>query len=342
VDSALICAIASSIDPELDAVTVGFERGDLDEAPVAARIARNLKLRHRVLRFDRTSCLAAFERFSRGAEQPAADPAATPTLLAFESCRNEYDTVLDGTGADELVGAMPPRHVRAAVEYGSLLPRPVRRVVVKGLRMLPAVSGYAPIFDFEHPAEMLIRWHGFTREEVAALCGERVSFEHTLFFRTFAGFPRGDHYERYRALLATMPSDRLHQAARMTGIYARFPYLEREIAGFVKGLPIDYVHAPNQPKRILRALLARYVPRSIWDSPKHGFDFPLHEFLSADDFLVVRRGLARERWAQRGILDPVRVAAVADRFIAGERALAFKVLALAVLDLWLDSHDFQN
>lgn len=340
VDSALICAIAGRQIPGLCTVTVGVAGASADLTPVATGIARHLHLENRILRFDRDASVAAFEAFSREAEQPTADPASTPTLLAFQYCRSRYDTVLDGTGADALAGVMPPRHVRVAVQYASLLPPPVRRLVRAALSGMPALSGYAPVFDFEHPAEMLIRWRGFSLRELPAFCGEPVDLEHTHFFQTFSRLPRGEHYRRYGALLAASPDDRLHQSSRMTGLAVRYPFLEGRVAGFLRRMPMDYLYAPDEPKRLLKQLLSRYVPRSVWDVPKQGFDFPLLDFLKADRYRIVRRHLARERWLGRGLLDAEKIAALAERFAAGEHGLAFKVLAIAVLDLWLDSHEF--
>ncbi len=339
IDSALICALASRQRPDTTAVTVGFEGVAHDEAPVAAHIAAHLGLRHEVLRFSHAQYLAAFERLARHLEQPIADPAAMATLLVLEHCREHFDAVLDGTGADEAAGAMPPRHVRLAVEYGSLLPPALRRGLVRAMRAVPGVSGYTPILDFEHPADTMIRWRGFTRPEIEALCDEPVSFADTAFYRTFARFPRGAHFERYSALLDTMPSDRLSQSALITGMPVRYPFFDARTNRFLRQLRTDWRWLPGQPKRILRALLARYVPAQIWDLPKHGFDFPLQRFLAADDHALVRRYLVAGSWLERGLLRADGVRGYARQFMAGDPRLAFRVWALVVLGAWLEKHD---
>lgn len=339
IDSALLSAIAAKQVPRITAITVGFESAGLDESPVAARIAAHLGIHHRVLRFGRESYLSAFDRLAHGMDQPMADPATMATLLAFEHCREHFDVVLDGTGADEAVGAMPPRHVRLAVEIGNRLPAGVRRLMVRALSLLPGLAGYTPILDFEHPADTLTRWKGFRCPEIEALCGEPVSMEATTFYRTFAGFPRNAHYERYSALLNAMPCARLAQAMRLSGLRVRFPFCARDVDGFLRQLPTEWRHLPGQPKRILRELLARYVPVEIWDRPKQGFTFPLHDFLAGDDYALVRRHVLEGRWLGRGLLKPELVRRYAQRYIAGDRTLLFRVWALAVLGAWLDAHE---
>ncbi len=300
VDSALICALAARQGSSISALTVGFDGPHFDEATVAARIAAHQGLRHQVLRFGRQDYLSAFDRLARGMDQPMADPATMATVLAFDHCARHFDVVLDGTGADEAVGAMPPRH------------------------------------------ETLMRWRGFTRVEIEELCGEPVSLGDTQFYRTFARFPRQAHYERYSALLNAMPCDRLTQAMRLTGLRVRFPFCARDVDGFLRQLPTEWRHVPGQPKRILRELLARYVPRELWEGPKQGFTFPLHDFLAGDSYALVRQHVLDGRWLSRGLLRTEVVRRYAQAYIGGDRRLMFRVWALAVLGAWLDKHEDLN
>jgi asparagine synthase (glutamine-hydrolysing) len=339
VDSALICALAARRGLRVTALTVGFPDRELDEAPVAAAIAAHLGLAHRVLRFDRGQLLGAFDRLARGMDQPMADPATLATLLAFEQARSAFDVVLDGSGADEAVGAMPPRHVRLAVGLGSRVPAPLRRRLVSALARHPATAGYTPLLDFAHPAEPLMRWKGFSHAEIEALTGEPARLEPTAFYRTFARFPRGAHFARCSALLNAMPGDRLTQAMRLSGLDLRFPFGARDVDGFLRQLPTPWRHLPGQPKRILRALLARCVPSVLWDRPKQGFTFPLHDFLAADGCALVRRHVLEGRWLGRGLLRPEAVRAHARRYMNGERRELFRVWALVVLGAWLDAHE---
>jgi asparagine synthase (glutamine-hydrolysing) len=338
IDSSLLCALARRSRPDLTAVTVGFADARHDEAPLAHAIAQHLGIRHQVLRFSWQDSLRAFEAFTRDAEQPMADPAIAPTLLAFEQCKAQFDAVLDGSGADESCGAMPPRHVRIGVEYAARLPATLRRAAVAVMRKHPRLAEYTPILDFEHPAELMLRWHGFARAEIETLCGEPVSFEHTQVYRSFARFPRAAHFARSSAVLDALTSDRLHHAASITGLAVRYPYWDRAVDAFIRALPQDYRYLPGQPKRLLRELLARHLPRPLWDVPKHGFDFPLLEFLQAEDFQLVRRYLLCGNWAKWSLLSPVDVAEYGQRFMAGERHLLFRVWALVNLSAWLESH----
>lgn len=339
IDSSLICALASSKRPDIAAVTVGFDLGGYDETPVAKQIAEHLGIRHRVLRFDRNELLDEVANAGIHNEQPMADPAQPVTLLAFNRIQSDYDAVLDGTGADELMGSMPPRHARVAVEYAARIPRCIRRSFAAALKRIPMVAGYAPIFDFDHPAETLMRWHGFETHEIERLCGTSVNLAQTRFYQTFSRFAPSDHYARYSALIDAMPCDRLSQAALATGLDVRFPFYDSAVVASLRGLPMAYRWQPDTPKVLLRTLLARHVPKNLWDIPKHGFDFPLIEFLRADDFQLVRRYLHDADWHRWQPIAPAQVADYAKRFITGEQRLMFRIWALVVLAAWLEGHD---
>lgn len=339
VDSALIAAVAAKLRPDIVAVTVGFEAPDLDESPVAAEIAANLGLRHEVLRFERRALLSAFGRAAADMEQPTADPSLPATILALDHCRERFDALLDGTGADEAVGAMPPRHLRLAVSVAGRLPGSWRLRIARTLRAAPGLATHAPVFDFEHPAEPFIRWGGFGCAEIERLCGQPVSFTGTQFYRTFERFPRNAHFERYSALIDAMPSERVNQAMLITGMRMRFPFCDLHVDAFLRQLRTDFRDLPGQPKRILRALLARYLPSGVWDLPKRGFTFPLQQFLTADDSRLVREHLDPARWRRHGLLEVDEVARLAREFAAGDSRLTFRAWALVVLGAWLEKHD---
>lgn len=339
VDSALLCAMAASIDPAgIEAFTVGFDEPAFDEGTVARDISSHLGIRHHCLRYEEADYAGAFAEFCGAVDLPFADPAGLPTLLLFKDCRGIVDTVLDGTGADTLVGVMPARHARLATQYAAALPPALRRVGSSLLRALPGTAGYAPVLEFERPEEVLIRWKGWSRTEIQALCGGDVSLAQTKFYRVYRQFRGGDHLARYSALLGSLPDDRVHQAAEITGLRIRFPYWDGAVEEVIRRMPEGFRYSENQPKRVLRALLARYLPRRIWDLPKHGFDFPFQALLRREDHALVRRYLAPEQLARFGLVDAERVGSYLNRFMQGDDGIAFRIWALVVLHAWLEHH----
>ena len=337
IDSALLSAMAARQRPDLTLVTVGFEGTEYDESSQASRIAAHIGARHQVLRFGHADHLRALHQLAATMEQPMADPSTPATVLAFEHCCAHFDAVLDGTGADEAVGVMPPRHARLGVQWISLLPAALRHGLARAVRAVPPAAPFERIFSFDHAADLLVRWGGFRTGEIMALCREPVSLGHTRFWRTFGEYPRAAHFHRYSALIDAMPCGRLNQAMIATGAPVRFPFWGSGVNPFLRQLDIDFRTTPGSPKRILRALLSRHVPPSVWDSPKRGFTFPLHDFLSQADHALVREHLDAARWQDGPWLAADVVAQWGRRYRAGEHSLMFRVWALVVLSTWLEA-----
>lgn len=339
VDSSLLCSIAARLqNVRVEAVTVGFEDRSFDESQVAKAVAAYLKIPHHVLTFPMSAYRDAFQELAAGVEFPFADPATIPTLLAFRRARQIGAVAFDGTGADGLFGGMPARHQRIATAYGSLLPRKFRQRAARLVKSLPIARGYAPLIDFDEAEEVLIRWQGWTRREIESLCGEPVSFENTRFYKVFRTFSRHAHYLRYSALLRSMPDDRLHQVAMLTDLALRFPYMDPTVRDYVGGMDLDLLYRKGESKRVLKAVLERYVPRGIWDVPKHGFDFPFVPLMSMDDYALVREHLNPARTRQWGLIDQQKLDMAVSNFIRGDRRDSFRIWALVVLFAWLENH----
>ncbi|ESQ08348.1 MAG TPA: asparagine synthetase B family protein [Chromatiaceae bacterium] len=344
VDSAYLCALAAQRaahgDPlRVQALTVGFVEPQLDESSVAEAVAAGLGVQHRVLRFSMAAYRNAFEELAASAEYPFADPAAGASLLAFQHARDHADLALDGTGADTLFGIMPARHQRFAVQYAARLPYRLRRLLTALMAMLPGIREYRALFEFGDPEEVLIRWGGWSRRELMALCGCQVRLDQTRFYRLFRTYTRAAHYQRYSALLGNLPDDRLHVASQLTGLTVRYPFFDPGVGQLVRALDQTLCYAEGEHKRILKLGLSWYVPKHLWNVPKHGFNFPFDALLEHRDHALVHEYLRADYLRRLGCANNGELERVVRNFIHGDRSQRFRVWALAVLTAWLVRHD---
>lgn len=340
VDSALLCALASEqTGQRFEALTVGFDEAENDESAPAAQIAAHLGLEHRVLRFSLDDYHAAFPAWLGTLEFPYADPAGLPTFLAYRDVRRRHQVALDGTGADSLLGIMPARHLRLATQYAARIPAPLRARFARWLGMpgplAAARQALQPVFAFDQAEELLIRWRGWSRQDLEVLLQQPVSFAHTRFYQVYRRFPAAEHFSRYSALIGALPDDRVHQSAASTGLRVRLPFLAPQVQDYVQALPPGYRHRPDEPKRLLRTLLARRVPAALWERPKHGFDFPLSAFLRHDGCALVRQCM--QRVLADGRFAVALVQRLCREFIAGDPRPMFRIWALIVLLGWQDA-----
>lgn len=338
IDSALLCALASKAGHRIAAFTVGFDVPSLDESATAAAIARHLGLEHHVLRPDGTALEAVFERAHAQAEQPYCDPAGMPTRLLFEACAKQSDRVLDGTGAEALPGMMPARWRRIAHDWIAHIPSAPRHAIARTLGTLPAIGGYARLFEFDVPQDLFIRWNGFTADDITRLTGRTPDFARTRFYTAHAALRGASHLKRLSVLQGTAPpDDRIHQASIATGLRVEHPFGAPDVTRLLQSLPEDWCWRPDRPKRLLRDLLARHVPEAIWNTPKRGFNIDLTGLLRSHDHRLLHRHLGDPSAIAQLPLDASEVIRWRDRFIAGDDAVAHRVWALMNLSAWLSN-----
>ena len=272
---------------------MGFENKAFDEMHIAGQVAKHLNIKHRPLYFRQKDYFRIFDKVVSEMDQPYADPSSLPTFLKFEYCRDKAGAFLDGTGADGIMGDLPPRQKIFAARYAKYLPGTLRKMMVRLADKNKFVSNYRQIFDFDDPAELFIRWKGYKKEEIQQLCNRPVSFAETTFFKEFDKNKKLSPLALYGALLKVMSDDRIHQSTRPYELNLRFPFWDTQIKAYVRLFDESYKYdfENMKPKKVLRMIFGRYVPSRIWDFPKHGFNFPLAAFLHAYMDQIVHRYL---------------------------------------------------
>lgn len=339
IDSSTLCAIGANIAPDrIEAFTVGFDDEGLNEMPAASQIAKFLGIRHHELYFDIGQYFNAFDDIMTYIDSPFADPAVIPTMLCFDYCKKYVDVAIDGTGADGLFGDMPPRYIRYALNYSSKLPKKLREKILQFMSIHNKLYDYAPIFDFDEPQELLIRWKGWRRKEIEELCSISCNFNQTTLYKVFNQNSKSNALNLYSMLLSNMPDDRIHEMANLCDLTVRFPFWDKDIVNFVKGLPDSYKYKKGVPKRLLRELLSKYIPESFWNKPKQGFNFPFELLLKYNDFELIKKNLNADTLNQHGFFNSQVVKDYVNRYINGDTSLRFKIWALIVFQAWYSKH----
>src|SRR6185503_7336506 len=97
----------------------------------------------------------------------------------------------------------------------------------------------------------------------------------------------------------------------------RAPLLDHEIVRFALSLPDEFLHDGKRGKMILRSLVERYLPASLFSRPKQGFTPPVTEWLRTSHADAARKLSHSERFAQLGWFRPDAIEALAGEHVAG-------------------------
>jgi asparagine synthase (glutamine-hydrolysing) len=79
-----------------------------------------------------------------------------------------------------------------------------------------------------------------------------------------------------------LPEDiltKLDRASMAVSLESRVPLLDEEVVAFALSLPLSFKRTNGQGKLVLRQVLAKYLPRELFERPKQGFSVPISAWI---------------------------------------------------------------
>jgi asparagine synthase (glutamine-hydrolysing) len=343
IDSSTVTALLSRIvGKRLRTFTIGFSDPRFDEAPFAAAIARHLGTEHTEAYVGESDVLALVERLPEIYDEPFADPSALPTLLLTAMTRRHVTVALSGDGGDELFGGYP-RYADAARRWRATerTPAPLRHLAGAVAAAIPGgrargLDRLARRLDERSAADPATFWTRYVarwRHAPGIVPGADPrralpAGPHGLTspFATFLAWDAGVY----------LPDDllvKMDRASMAMSLEARAPLLDPAVASFAFSLPDAMKLRDGTGKWLLRQVLARHVPRPLFERPKQGFDPPLGQWL---------RGPLRD-WAEDllspaalgddGLLAPGPIRARWEGHLTGKDA-RYELWTILMLQAW--------
>lgn len=325
IDSSTVVALMQKCSNRpVKTFSIGFDEPKYNEAPFAKAIAEHLGTDHTELYVTPKAALDLIPRLAEWYDEPFADASQIPTLLVAQLARRHVTVALSGDGGDELFHGYPWYQFGARLSgiTGSL-PLSARYVLAQLLTSVPTatwdtLSGVLPAARrperLGDRAHKLATWMTLpTRDllfrEIRSLWsdpdilvpGATEPVEPVWTGAMTSAAP--DFLDRMALidLVTYLPDDILTKVDRATmavSLEGRCPILDHRVVEFALRLPRELKLASAESKIILKNVLARYVPRTLFERPKQGFESPIAVWL---------RGPLKE-WAE-ALLDPIAMRA---------------------------------
>ena len=325
IDSSTVVALMQKQSPRpVKTFSVGFNEPRYDEAPYAKAVAAHLGTDHTEIYVPAAAALDLVPKLAEWYDEPFADASQIPTLLVSELARREVTVALSGDGGDELFHGYP--WYRFGARLGSLngsLPLAARRSLAALLtvpspaawdalaRLAPEARRPERVGDRAHKLaawmslptqDLLFREMRSLWSQPEALVPGAVEPVDPIWTGA-AAHAVPDFLDRMPVidLLTYLPDDILTKVDRATmavSLEGRCPILDHRVVEFALGLGREHKTAGGKTKIMLKDVLARHVPRPLFERPKQGFESPIADWLRGE-----LRGWAEE------LLDPVTMRA---------------------------------
>lgn len=353
IDSSLVTALMTTLSPRaVRSFSIGFEPARWDEAPHARTVAACLGTRHEESYVSPAEAMAAIEDLPATYDEPFADDSMIPTVLLCRMARRSVTVALSGDGGDELFAGYDryPDAGRWLARRGAL-PGPARALL----------GGFAA-----HLAQPLARRWGSQRMErrlqlASILCadGRPERFNEALMSQaldpgdlmTATGVARHPLMDGAYSLGRSTAIDRLtfmdtasylvddilvkvDRASMAASLEVRCPLLDYRLVELSWRVPTAAKTANGVGKRPLRAVLHRYVPRSLVERPKMGFGAPVELWLRHELRDWAEALMSREALGRHGYLDVAACRQVWESFALHDRGWAPIIWRLLMFQAW--------
>ncbi|MEJ8474056.1 asparagine synthase (glutamine-hydrolyzing) [Roseibium algae] len=366
IDSSTVSAIMQSLNTgPVETFSLGFEEANVNEADFARSIANHLGVTHNEVILSAGEALDILPKMGDIYDEPFCDDSMLPTFLLSQFAKQKVTVSLSGDGGDELFAGYT-RYFDFMDDWGSkssgTLSGREGSTVASFLRNALigplAKAGVSSIAGLDLAARRLSLDQRITsRTNMTSLQAYEASRAFASRSDAFVAgaYPQKDPLieklgihsdwsllEQITTydLLRYFPDDilvKVDRAAMANNLETRLPLLDKDIIRFSLSLPQTTQLAGGSPKGILKTVLGRYVPETLWNRPKKGFGIPVVDWLNgpmremADDLLSI------DSLLQVGVLDAHAASSLWQRFRSGRSKRSNLVWSLLMVQLFLSS-----
>ena len=293
IDSGLVTAIASEYNNNLKTFTVSFD-GEYDEAPLAKLVAEKYNTKHTEIRISFANLKNDLEKILTNYGEPFFDSSAIPSYYVSREAKKHVTVILTGDGADELFGGYRRYVPFAKHDFFK------RNFLVKSGASLfkntfPAANNKKSRYNYFYRLASLASSSGL---ETYLLAGVDI-FEG---YEQYIIDPGYDYFEPVRSDFDKIANSNLSGLKKIMNLdfdinlfsdllvkmdiatmansqEGRSPFLSKEILEYVPSLPDRFKIKGKGTKFILRQLAGKYLPDSLINQPKRGFEIPLKRWI---------------------------------------------------------------
>ncbi len=362
IDSSTIVALMQKqSEQKIKTYSIGFHEEGFDEAVYASKVAAHIGTEHHELYVKAKDSLDIIPRLPEMYDEPFADISAIPTYLVSKFARQSVTVALSGDGGDEMLGGYN-RHTTAPKIWKRMrfMPPLVRRAMAETIQLMPTnrldtlmrkhpqfgtkLHKAASIFGLGTPDEIYMRLISqWDNADTLVPNSTMPPIPVTKDFKMPDGMSFAEQM-MFKDALSYLPNNvltKVDRASMAVSLEARAPLLDTRIFEYVWSLHADAkirndAKGKLEGKWLLREILARHVPRELFERPKQGFNSPIGEWLRGPLKEWATDLLNTEKLNAHGLLDTDIIQSTWKNHLDGHGNHATKLWTILMFQAWYE------
>jgi asparagine synthase (glutamine-hydrolysing) len=291
VDSSTVVAMMQAVTTSsVTTFSIGMSDAQMDESGFAAAIARHLGTNHIEHIIQPKEVLELIHRLPAIWDEPLGDSSQIPTYVLSRLAKEHVTVALSGDGGDEFFLGYPQyslfqrlwrTRLMGRLPWNLVVPCSSRSYATRAIdRKLRFAASIVGAWRQPNPQQLNYYWMDRYRQDIPPL-----RHNGTVALPSFPTLPDAAVTAGLFDAGTYLPDDilvKVDRASMANSLETRAPLLDHRIIEFAYRLPADFKIKDGFGKRVLREVLARYVPRPLFDRPKMGFSIPMSSWLRGE------------------------------------------------------------
>jgi len=306
-DSSLVTALLTkNSNRKLHTFTIGFEDKKYNEAKHAKMVAKHLGTKHTEYYVSKKDMLEKIEMLPFYYDEPFGDSSAIPTMIVSEIAKKDVTVALSADGGDEafcgyskylfldkfsnifsssfkksLLKTTLNSFSEDSIErLNNLLPRRIKQT-----NIVDKYSKFKRAINSNSLEEMFLEATSYVdSKEIEILL--KIERDKNLYSK-FSMNNKNSFINKmmsvdYKSFMTDDILAKVDRATMSVSLEGREPLLDHRIIEYMARVPVNIKYKNGKGKYLTREILYKYIPKSIIDKPKAGFQIPLQEWLRDD------------------------------------------------------------
>jgi asparagine synthase (glutamine-hydrolysing) len=342
IDSSLVTSImAKTLGERVHSYSIGFHDSKFDESSFARQVANLIgTIHHEKIVSPQPELIVG--TIARVLDQPFADSSIIPTYLLSEFARSEVVVALGGDGGDEVFGGYVRYRATMFLDRINFIlalnPSPLISSLVSSN---PRIEKLLKHSRFMRKAERYRHFQSLIHgNELGRVLSRDIAIMATTdtFMEMWESIANRGALRKLQEvdIASYLPGDlmvKADMASMANSLELRSPFLDYRLVELGLSLPQSFKIKGSATKRILRDILATYIPREAFERPKMGFGIPRASWLRNELKGTVRDTLNSREFRARQWFNHQEVSRVLDAHNSG-RELDRIIWPIFMLELW--------